>query len=107
MDIHIVFTRKQRKLAGKIRIVTTPGKWSPAMGVMNESGKKSAPGHCDKQSCIVSEGTPDLSGRAFNHAGPLPHECGVPSQCPGALWLKSAPTFRSRQTRRKLNLSNP
>jgi hypothetical protein len=26
------------------------------------------PGHCDKQSCIVSEGTPDLSGRAFHHA---------------------------------------
>jgi hypothetical protein len=25
-----------------------------------------------------SEGTPDLSGRAFNHAGLLPHECGVP-----------------------------
>jgi hypothetical protein len=21
---------------------------------------------------------------SFNHAGPLPHECGVPSQCPGA-----------------------
>jgi len=34
------------------------------------------------QGCIVSAGTPDLSGRAFNHADPLPHECGVPLQCP-------------------------
>jgi hypothetical protein len=41
-----------------------------------------APGHCDKQSCIVSEGTPDLSGRAFHHADPLPHECGVPVAVP-------------------------
>jgi hypothetical protein len=56
------------------------GKWNPSGG--NATG---APGHCNKQSCIVSEGTPDLFGRAFNHAGPLPHECGVPSQCPGTL----------------------
>jgi cytochrome c oxidase cbb3-type subunit I len=30
-----------------------------------------------------SDGTPDLSGRTFNHAGSLPHECGVPLACPG------------------------
>jgi len=43
-----------------------------------------APEHCDNQSCIVSAGTPDLSGRAFKHVSPLPHECGVPPQCPVA-----------------------
>src|SRR5664279_378174 len=43
-----------------------------------------APGHCDKQKCIISAGTPDLSGRALHHADPLPHECGVPLQCSGA-----------------------
>jgi hypothetical protein len=52
------------------------------------------PGHCNKQSCIVSEGTPDLSGRAFNHAGPLPHECGVPLQYPGAPRENSFAKFR-------------
>ena len=31
---------------------------------------------------IVSAGTPDLSGRMFNCACSLPHECGVPPQCP-------------------------
>jgi hypothetical protein len=41
------------------------------------------PEHCNKQSCIVLEGTPDLSGSALNDAIPLPHECGVPSQCSG------------------------
>jgi hypothetical protein len=33
---------------------------------------------------IVSAGTPDLSGRMLNGAGSLPHECGVPPQCPVA-----------------------
>jgi hypothetical protein len=33
---------------------------------------------------IVSAGTPDLSGRMLNYAGSLPHECGVPPQCPVA-----------------------
>jgi hypothetical protein len=31
---------------------------------------------------IVWAGTPDLSGRTLNCAGPLPHECAVPPQCP-------------------------
>ena len=31
---------------------------------------------------IVLAGTPDLSGRMLNGAGSLPHECGVPPQCP-------------------------
>ena len=46
--------------------------------------RRGAPGRCDNQNCIVSAGTPELSGRAFNYACPLPHECGVPPQCPVA-----------------------
>jgi hypothetical protein len=46
------------------------------------------------QARIVLAGTPDLSGRVFNHADPLPHECGVPPQCP------VAPRFLSQ--RRKM-----
>jgi hypothetical protein len=45
--------------------------------------KRDVPGHCDNQSDIVPEGTPDLSGRALNYPNLLPHECGVPTQCPG------------------------
>jgi hypothetical protein len=37
--------------------------------------------YCDKPNCIVEEGTPDFSGRTINYASPLPHVCGVPSQC--------------------------
>jgi hypothetical protein len=29
--------------------------------------KRDVPGHCDNQSDIVPEGTPDLSGRALNY----------------------------------------
>jgi len=36
-----------------------------------------APGRCENQRGIVPGETPDLSGRAFNPAVPLPHECGV------------------------------
>jgi hypothetical protein len=47
-------------------------------------------GHCDKQSGIIPNETPDLSGWAFNCASPLPHECSVPlppvSMCPPS-WL--------------------
>jgi len=41
--------------------------------------KTGATGHSDRRSCLVAEGTPDLSGRAFDFAGPLPHQCGVPA----------------------------
>jgi hypothetical protein len=36
---------------------------------------------------IISAGTPDLSGRAFNHVSLLPHECGVPPQYLGIMPL--------------------
>ena len=31
-----------------------------------------------KSDCIITAGTPDLSGRTLNCTGLLPHECGVP-----------------------------
>jgi hypothetical protein len=55
-------------------------KVKPARTILSATG---ALGHADKHSCIVLEGTPDLSGRTLNHTSPLPHACGVPSQCPG------------------------
>jgi len=63
--------------------------------VLGISALKGALGHRDNQSCLVSAGTPDLSGRAFHHAGPLPHECGVPPQCPVA----SLPLFFAAKIR--------
>jgi hypothetical protein len=53
-------------------------RFNPVNAVEKRRNACGALGRCDKQSCVVSEGTPDLSGRAFNHAGLLPHECGVP-----------------------------
>jgi hypothetical protein len=61
-----------------------PGIAGIGNGGCDASSQWGALGHCDKQSGIVSKGTPDLSGRAFNHADLLPHKCGVPSQRPGA-----------------------
>jgi hypothetical protein len=44
-----------------------------------------------------SEGTPDLSGRAFNHAGSLPHECGVPVAVPSRAYLHGVTGFEDQK----------
>jgi hypothetical protein len=43
--------------------------------------------------CIVSAGTPDSSGRTFNHTCLLPHECGVSVAVPWYAPLIHNPPF--------------
>ena len=45
---------------------------------------------------IISAGTPDLSGRALNGAGSLPHECSVPPEYLGIMPLTNHDPVRQQ-----------